>query len=78
MLDELEPGQSRRAPMLVVMLDRAGWHCADDLAVPGNLTLVPLPPYSPELVWGFACQALMAAAPPVRLLGSMRPVGGRG
>ena len=30
------------------------------------------------LVWGFACQALMAAAPPVRLLGSMRPVGGRG
>src|SRR4051812_16454827 len=28
-----------------------------------------------ELVWGFACQALIAAAPPVRLLGGVRPVG---
>ena len=62
----------------VVVLDRAGRHGAGDLAVPENLTLLPLPSCSPELVWGFACQALMAAAPPVRLLGSMRPVGGRG
>jgi predicted O-methyltransferase YrrM len=31
-----------------------------------------------DLVWGFACQALIAAAPPVRLLGGVRPVGGRG
>ena len=62
----------------VVVLDGAGWHAAGGLAVPGNLTLLPLPRYSPELVWGFACQALIAAAPPVRLPGSMRPVGGRG
>src|SRR4051794_12061389 len=62
----------------VVVLDGAGWHASGGLAVPENLTLLPLPRYSPELVWGFACQALMAAAPPVRLLGSMRPVGGRG
>src|SRR3954471_2832163 len=37
----------------VVVLDGAGWHAAGGLAVPGNLTLLPLPRYSPELVWGF-------------------------
>ena len=36
----------------VVVLDRAGWHGAGDLAVPGNLTLLPLPSHAPELVWG--------------------------
>jgi hypothetical protein len=61
-----------------LVLDGAGWHVSDELSVPANLTLIHPPPYSPELVWGFACQALIAAAPPVRLLGSMRPVGGRG
>jgi transposase len=33
----------------VVVLDGAGWHTSGDLRVPGNVTLVPLPPYSPEL-----------------------------
>ena len=33
----------------VMILDQAGWHGANDLAVPANITLVPLPPYSPEL-----------------------------
>lgn len=33
----------------VVVLDRAGDHVARDLKVPPNLTLVPLPPYAPEL-----------------------------
>lgn len=33
----------------VLVLDGAGWHATAKLAVPGNLTLVPLPPYSPEL-----------------------------
>ncbi len=33
----------------VVILDRAGWHTANDLTVPPNLTLVPLPAYAPEL-----------------------------
>jgi hypothetical protein len=33
----------------VLVLDRAGWHLSADLAVPTNLTLVHLPPYSPEL-----------------------------
>src|SRR5579863_4475646 len=33
----------------VVLMDEAGWHIADDLIVPANLSLVFLPPYSPEL-----------------------------
>ena len=33
----------------VLVLDQAGWHGARALVVPPNLTLVPLPPYSPEL-----------------------------
>jgi len=30
-------------------MDKAGWHTADELRVPENLSLVFLPPYSPEL-----------------------------
>lgn len=42
----------------VLALDNAGWHVAKALAVPANVTLLHLPPYSPELnpverVWGF-------------------------
>jgi hypothetical protein len=42
----------------VLLLDQAGWHGSRDLAVPGNITLLPLPPRSPELnpvenVWQF-------------------------
>lgn len=33
----------------VVIVDQAGWHRAKDLVVPANITLLPLPPYSPEL-----------------------------
>ncbi|WP_109156589.1 MULTISPECIES: IS630 family transposase [unclassified Azospirillum] len=33
----------------VLVLDQAGWHGSRALVVPGNITLVPLPPYSPEL-----------------------------
>ena len=33
----------------VMILDQAGWHGSNALAVPANVTLVPLPPYSPEL-----------------------------
>ena len=34
---------------VAMVLDRAGWHGAKALAVPANITLVPLPPYAPEL-----------------------------
>ena len=33
----------------VVILDGAGWHRSQGLVVPGNITLLALPPYSPEL-----------------------------
>ena len=33
----------------VMLLDQAGWHGAHDPVVPGNVTLVPLPPYAPQL-----------------------------
>jgi transposase len=42
----------------VLVLDQAGWHGSRSLVVPPNVTLVPLPPYAPELnpmerVWLF-------------------------
>jgi transposase len=45
----------------VLMLDQAGWHMSAKLAVPANITLLPLPPRSPELnpvenVWQFMCE----------------------
>jgi transposase len=30
-------------------MDKAGWHTASDLVAPENLSLLFLPPYSPEL-----------------------------
>jgi hypothetical protein len=45
----------------VLVLDGAGWHGAAALAIPANLTLLPLPPKSPELnpvenVWEYLRQ----------------------
>ena len=42
----------------VLLVDRAGWHVSAKVAVPPNITLVPLPPKCPELnamenVWQF-------------------------
>jgi transposase len=34
---------------VVMVLDQAGWHGSCALSVPANVTLVALPPYSPEL-----------------------------
>jgi transposase len=33
----------------VLILDQAGWHVSNALVVPENITLLPLPPRSPEL-----------------------------
>lgn len=33
----------------VLLLDQAGWHLSGELKVPKNITLLPLPPRSPEL-----------------------------
>ena len=45
----------------VVVLDQAGWHTTGKLRLPQNLSLLPLPPKSPELnpvenVWQFLRQ----------------------
>jgi transposase len=47
-----------RGAHAVVILDQAGWHMSAKLEVPSNITLLPLPPRSPELnpqenVWQF-------------------------
>src|ERR1700726_590345 len=33
----------------LVLLDQAGWHVSKKLPIPDNITLLPLPPKSPEL-----------------------------
>jgi transposase len=45
----------------VLLLDQAGWHVSPKLKVPANITLLPLPPRSPELnpvenVWQYLRQ----------------------
>src|SRR6266516_1906575 len=50
------PRRSSRAAVL--LLDQAGWHLSDKLAIPDNITLMPLPAKSPELnptenIWQF-------------------------
>ena len=42
----------------MLLLDQAGWHLSTSVAVPPNVTLLPLPPKCPELnvmenVWQF-------------------------
>ncbi len=49
----------------VVVVDGAGWHGALDLAVPRNVSLLTLPPYSPELnsienVWQYLRQNFLS------------------
>ena len=56
----LEPGAHA-----ALILDRAGWHVARRLEVPANVTLVPLPAYSPELnpverVWHYLRQRFLS------------------
>ncbi|MBS0196408.1 MAG: transposase [Planctomycetes bacterium] len=50
-----ELGQDDHA---VLMMDQAGWHKSKRLNVPDNITILYLPPYSPELnpverLWGY-------------------------
>lgn len=49
----------------VLVWDGAGYHKSDDLVVPGNITIVKLPPYAPELnpvenVWQYLRQNKLA------------------
>jgi transposase len=49
----------------IIIIDGAGWHIANALKVPDNITLIKLPPYSPELnsqenVWQYLRQNHLA------------------
>ena len=49
----------------VLVLDGAGWHTSPRLRVPGNISLLPLPRYAPELnpvenIWAFLRQNLLS------------------
>lgn len=49
----------------VLILDQAGWHKARSLRVPDNITMLFLPPYSPELnpverLWAYLRQHYLA------------------
>jgi len=51
--DELEPMDHA-----VLIMDQAGWHKSKSLRLPANITILYLPPYSPELnpaerVWAY-------------------------
>ena len=59
-LDEIARLVRPKAHALIV-LDQAAWHTTEKLPLPGNLSLLPLPPKSPELnpvenVWQFLRQ----------------------
>jgi hypothetical protein len=58
-------GQVASGAHAILVLDGAGWHGADDLDVPDNVTLLHLPPYAPELnpvenVWQYLRQNKLA------------------
>jgi len=44
-----EVGRRHADEFIVMVMDQAGWHLAAELAVPANMRLIFLPPYSPEL-----------------------------
>ena len=49
----------------VLIMDGAGWHKSDALKVPKNLSILFLPPYSPELnptenIWQFLRQTYLS------------------
>ncbi len=63
-LDEIST-QVEQGSHAVVIIDGAGWHTTKSLAVPGNISLLRLPPYSPELnpqenIWQFMRQNKLA------------------
>jgi hypothetical protein len=74
---------------VVMVLDQAGWHDSRALSVPANVTLVALPPYSPELnpverVWLYLKERFLShrlhdaitrlsSMPPARLGGTSPP-----
>lgn len=63
-LDEIAREVADGAHALVI-LDQAGWHTTGKLKVPANITMVPLPPASPELnaqenIWQYLRQTYLS------------------
>ena len=56
-LDEIS-SQVTLGAHAILIIDRAGWHTTNKLVIPSNITIMPLPPRSPELnpvenIWQF-------------------------
>jgi len=56
-LDEIS-SQVTPGAHAILIVDRAGWHTTNKLVIPDNITILPLPPRSPELnpvenIWQF-------------------------
>lgn len=47
-LDEISKNVEKKHHAILIM-DRAGWHTTEALIIPKNITILPLPSYSPEL-----------------------------
>jgi transposase len=47
-IDEIDQ-QVEKGKHAVIVLDKAGWHTSKNLRIPKNISLLSLPPYSPEL-----------------------------
>jgi transposase len=47
-LDEISKSVTKGYHAVIVM-DDAGWHLAKELQIPKNISIIKLPPYSPEL-----------------------------
>ena len=63
-LDEISRCVCPKAHAVLIM-DGAGWHKASDLKIPKNLTVMFIPPYSPELnpvenIWQFLRQTYLS------------------
>ena len=57
----------------VGLMDRAGWHSTGKLKIPKNLTIILLPPKSPELnpvenIWQYLRAILQVTENPIILL----------
>jgi transposase len=46
-LDEV--GRRHTDKTIIMFADQASWHTSDSLNIPDNVSLLPLPPYSPQL-----------------------------
>ena len=58
---------------IVLIMDRAGWHCSKKLKIPSQIELIYMPPYSPELnpverLWKWLRETCLCVAQRQKLL----------